>query len=319
MAATFSEGTIDDLLHVIYEHLIANGNSISPSKGDAREDIAVSLELTNPRSRISRSAARSTIVSCLGELAWYLSGSDAEDDIAYYVPAYRDYAVEGRLLGAYGPRLLGGPSGGQLRRVIEQLRAKQDTRQAVIQLFDAEDLVRGLKDLPCTCTLQFLVRDGSLHLVVYMRSNDAYIGLPHDVFCFTMLQELVAACVNADLGRYVHIVGSLHLYESHVARAKAYLDEGWWAGQAGEMPSMPRDNSWQGVEAFLHAESSIRASDTPDSLAHLSSGSSYWDDLAVILLAHRQRKTGSLGIDAAPDLSVAHDFFRLYLDDRLAG
>ena len=47
-------------------------------------------------------------------------------------------------------------------------------------------------DLPCTRTIQFLLRSGHVDAVVYMRSNDAIWGLPYDIFLFTMLQEMLA-------------------------------------------------------------------------------------------------------------------------------
>ena len=48
-----------------------------------------------------------------------------------------------------------------------------DTRQAVIQIFDAADVRARRVDVPCTCTVQFLPRAGKLHVVTSMRSNDA--------------------------------------------------------------------------------------------------------------------------------------------------
>ena len=61
--------------------------------------------------------------------------------------------------------------------------------------------------------MQFIVRCEELHLFVCMRSNDAFMGLPHDVFAFTMLQELVARLIGCELGHYHHFVSSLHLYK----------------------------------------------------------------------------------------------------------
>jgi thymidylate synthase len=37
-------------------------------------------------------------------------------------------------------------------------------------------------------------------MVTTMRSNDAYLGLPHDVFCFTMLQEIIARSLGREIG-----------------------------------------------------------------------------------------------------------------------
>src|SRR5437868_15019071 len=78
------------------------------------------------------------------------------------------------------------------------------TRQAVIQIFDRIDLREKHNDIPCTCTLQLAIRDERLHLLANMRSNDWFSGLPHDVFAFTMLQEMLARALGIEVGTYKH-------------------------------------------------------------------------------------------------------------------
>ena len=197
--------TLDDLMRDVIEDLLKQGAEISPSKGKARELVGAMLTLRNPRARLSLTETRGKLFSCLGELFWYLSGEGGVEQIAYYLPRYGKLAEDDQLWGAYGPRLLG--LGGQLGRVVKILKDKRDSRQAVVQLFDQQDIAEIHKDVPCTCTLQFMLRRGKLHLIVYMRSNDAVLGLPHDVFCFTMLQEIVARQLEADIGLYRHMVG----------------------------------------------------------------------------------------------------------------
>ena len=74
------------------------------------------------------------------------------------------------------------------------------------------------KDLPCTISLQYLIREGALHCIVYMRSNDLWLGFPYDVFCFTAFQTKLAMELGVKLGTYTHIAGSLHLYERNLVQ-----------------------------------------------------------------------------------------------------
>jgi len=113
----------------------------------------------------------------------------------------------------------------QFENVIKLLERRPTTRKAILQLFDSGDLNGRHKDVPCTCTLQFLQRGGKLDLIVYMRSNDAVKGFPHDTFCFTMLQEIAARALALDLGSYKHCVGSFHLYDTDIDNATAFLAE----------------------------------------------------------------------------------------------
>jgi hypothetical protein len=51
----------------------------------------------------------------------------------------------------------------QFEILIELLKQRPTSRQAVLQLFDSTDLAKPHKDVPCTRTLQFLMRDRKLH------------------------------------------------------------------------------------------------------------------------------------------------------------
>jgi thymidylate synthase len=97
----------------------------------------------------------------------------------------------------------------QVPIVTSILRKKAASRQAVIQLFGADDIVEDHEDVPCTCTLQFFLRRDGLQLLTHMRSNDPNIGLPHDVFCFTMLQEIIARGLGVEPGPYTWSVASI--------------------------------------------------------------------------------------------------------------
>ncbi|MEF2977219.1 thymidylate synthase [Subtercola sp. YIM 133946] len=303
-----SEATLDDVLQETLGHLLSHGATIHPTKGEALEVVGAVIELTNPRARVSRSHKRSRIFSALGELLWYLAGSDDVGFIAYYISAYPNFAVAGRVEGAYGPRLFGDQH--RLGDVIEVLRQKPDSRQAVVQIFSQDDLDNE-KDVPCTTTLQFFIREGRLHMVTHMRSNDAYLGLPHDMFAFTMIQEMVAIRLGVELGAYKHFVGSLHLYTRSAADARAFLDEGWH--QSTPMPSMPSASLDDGLSRLQAAELALRTSSgAGPQLGDL--GSDYWDDLIRLLLAFRVTTVDELNVIRA---SIADDFFKIYLTDRL--
>lgn len=270
----------DDLLRKVYGDLLKVKSRVNPTKGENRERIGVILELSDPRSRLSRAETRDTLFSALGELLWYLSKSDDVEFIKYYIPSYGKYAEDnGKVHGAYGPRIFNMRGRNQIDSIISRLKEKPDTRRAVIQLFNAEDLEKDYYDIPCTCTMQFMVRRKFLHMFTSMRSNDAYKGLPHDIFTFTMLQELIAKSLDVRLGRYKHAAGSLHLYDTDLDRAKTYLQEGWQSIYS--MPEMPKGDPWPSVERVLEAEANIRAGADVD-LASLKLDE-YWKDIVRLL------------------------------------
>jgi thymidylate synthase len=192
------------------------------------------------------------------------------------------------IFGAYGPRLFDWKQLNQVENVSARLKENPYTRKAVIQLFDAIDIKEVHKDIPCTCTLQFLIRQDSLHMITYMRSNDAYLGLPHDIFSFTMLQEVIARSLSVELGIYKHIVGSLHLYDKHIDSAKQFISEGWQSTQ-NPMPPMPIGDPWPSIKVLLQAESAIRLGNSTNEKM-LENLDEYWLDIIFLLKVFRYSK-----------------------------
>jgi thymidylate synthase len=290
--AHFSGKTIDDVMRLAIKEIKAHGDLIHPTKGGragAVELTGVLLEVTGPRARLSRTETRGKPYSCLGELCWYLAGSNNLDFISYYISEYKNYADGDRVFGGYGPRFFNWAGLNQVATVADLLRKKHDSRQAVIQLFDRHDILQEHKDVPCTCSLQFMRRRDKLHMFTNMRSNDAYKGLPHDVFCFTMLQEIMARTLAVDLGTYKHAVGSLHLYTRDREAAKRFLGEGWQPTTGVAMPPMPRGNPWPAIESLLQAESAIRTRGViGDGI--LDSVDPYWADLIRLLMVLECKK-----------------------------
>lgn len=238
---------LDDLLRKVFPKLLASTNQIKPSRLEANELIGVLLELERPLARLSRSETRGRPFSSLGEFLWYLSRDNRLDFIRYYISAYDHETEDGETIyGGYGRRIFRQRGQDQLHNVITLLRTNPTSRRAVIQLFNAEDIERRHKEIPCTCTLQFLIRRNRLHMLTTMRSNDAYLGLPHDIFCFTMFQEVVARTLGIGLGPYKHFVGSLHLYDRDREDAQQFLDEGVQA--TVPMPQMPRGDPWPSIQ-----------------------------------------------------------------------
>ena len=313
MALAFTEATIDDLLREAYTAIREEGQPVSSTRADSHELIGVSLELTAPRCRLSRTEARRLSRAGIAELAWYLSGTTDPAMIVHWVSKYQgEIEEDGTIHGAYGARMFGTEDNAQFRTVLDLLKNSSSSRRAVLQLFDASDLTgpRRYNDVPCTSTLQFFVRDGRLHLIVTMRSNDAYVGLPLDVFAFTMLQELMAGELGVDIGRYVHNVGSLHIYDYDDKKIDAYLAEGWQSTDT-PMPAMPAHSLTRHVPEFLAAEQQIRHGGPYADITLPSDP--YWADLARMFALRSARERGADDEVATIKESFVAPFFSEFL------
>ena len=282
MSLNISGETLDDLLRLTLKNVIQSKVGVSSTKGNNIEIFGAMLTLTNPRARLSSTVTKGTIFSCLGELLWYLKASDSLEFIKYYIEKYKDFSNDGvALLGAYGPRIFGKNNGiNQFKNIINLLQTKPETRQAVIQIFDKNDLLKESKDIPCTCNLQFFIRNKKLDMLVTMRSNDAFIGMPHDIFVFTMIQEIIARTLQVKLGIYKHIVSSLHIYERDIEKVQQYFSEGWQPSNSA-MPPMPNEDPFPKIQHLLKIEEEIRVNKNLE--IDQSTLTSYWQDLVTLL------------------------------------
>ncbi|MCF9045735.1 thymidylate synthase [Acinetobacter nectaris] len=288
------EKTLDDLLNTTYTTILENGDELTASKGVNFEIRNAVLTLENPRSRLSISETRSKLISCIGEFFWYLSGSDDLDFIEYYIANYRKFIEYDRnealpAFGAYGPRIFGEIS--QFNKILEVLKEKPTSRRAVIAIYSKDDLLRqDHRDIPCTCFLQFFIRDDRLHLTTTMRSNDAAIGLVHDVFSFTLIQEIMYAKLvrffpNLQLGEYTHIVGSLHIYSKDLPDVNHYLGNEGWQNITGMFPLDPTLIDEE-LPNILKIEKSLRLGISP-SVSNINNlKDPFWRELTVILFAY---------------------------------
>lgn len=191
------------------------GEIVESRIGKTKHLTDITIEVENPYHNVCINPQRNlSLRYMLGEIQWYLSGSNKVADIAKYAKMWNDLTDDGETVNsAYGYRMFHMFGFDQLQYCVDKLKANKYDRQAVIHIKDASN--KPTKDTPCTCHIQFTCYQGRLNAHVYMRSNDIWLGLPYDVAFFTCLQQIVAEKVGIPVGRYYHTVGDLHLYEKH--------------------------------------------------------------------------------------------------------
>lgn len=218
--------------------VLSVGREVAPRGHKTREIPAWVGELTDPRARCCALPGRGWDPSfCLAEWLWYMRGSDNVEEISFWAPQYANYSDDGkRLRGAYGPRIMGKNC---LASVVDKIKKDRDTRQAIVSVYDNSDLAVESKDVPCTLSWAFCVRDDALEMTAMMRSNDLFTGLPNDVFSFTMIQEMVARKIGIEPGAYRHFDVSLHAYERNFERIRAYSSSGLYVSREVNAPMLP--------------------------------------------------------------------------------
>lgn len=201
----------------------AVGGFVQPSRAGnvVGELINQTVVITDPTHGIVLSEQRGMDIRyAVGELMWYLSASNRLKDITKYSKFWNKISDDGETSNsAYGYRIHKRFGFDQWEYVKQLLTDDPYSRQAVIHIKNPSN--EESKDVSCTLSLQFLIRDGALFLSTVMRSNDIWLGFPFDVFCFTAMQVKMAMELGVELGDYTHFVGSLHLYERDVDKSGA--------------------------------------------------------------------------------------------------
>lgn len=159
------------------------------------------------------------------EAYWILSGDDRVETIAPYNGRISEFSDDGeRFFGAYGPKIKA-----QLPYIVDKLRIDEDSRQAGLTLW--RECPPDTKDVPCTIAIFFSIRGKKLNAHVFMRSSDVWLGIPYDVFNFSMLSHLVCGLLNEyrlssdclQPGKLYLTAASSHLYETNWVDAKLCL------------------------------------------------------------------------------------------------
>ena len=245
-----------------------------------KECLGVSFSIANPRDRITNNSIRQMSLSfAFGEFLWYLRGSDKLNIIEYYSKMYPNFSDDKVTVnGAYGARLFGGKLS-QWEQVKSLLLRDPDSRQAVISIYQPRDLFSSSLDIPCTCVLQYFIRNRQLHGITYMRSNDIYLGMPYDIFSFTTLQEMLALELNVELGSYTHMVGSLHIYEKHFNIFDSLEEAENPINQS--MPSMTKESvTSEQISLILQAEHALRKNEAIENINLIDP---YWKQFIEVL------------------------------------
>ena len=157
----------------------------------------------------------------LMESMWILAGRYDVKFLTEFNKRMADYSDDGQEFNApYGYRMrvtvsdeLTPQPTDQLAKVIEILKDDPNSRQAIAQIWDSQDLGKTTKDKACNMSIVFRIRNGKLCMTVYNRSNDMIWGAyGANVVQFSMIQEYVAAQLGLPLGTYTQVSNSYHIY-----------------------------------------------------------------------------------------------------------
>mgnify|MGYP001765762977 CR=1 FL=1 len=163
------------------------------------------------------------------EEEWYDSMSLNVNDIPGGAPAVWKAVADpdGFINSNYGWCIYSKENGDQYQRTLQELLSSPSSRRAIM-IYTRPNMwedynKNGRSDFMCTNAVQYLIRNGAVHAIVQMRSNDAVFGYRNDWAWQKHVLEKVTNNLNElrpsekpyFTGHLFWNAGSLHVYARH--------------------------------------------------------------------------------------------------------
>lgn len=223
--------TFSRMYPLINSYLFTQKEYEDSRDGRVKEMLDVKTILTNPYRRCVGGYGRNiNIFFLLAEAMWIVLGRKDVKTLTLFNKNMEKFSDDGETFHApYGFRLrhwgirtedkfeegISTAQGiDQVVNAIKLLSENPNSRQVVMSIWNPNfDLGFKTKDIPCNDMVMLKIRHGQLISTIQNRSNDLHWGLPTNIFQFSFLTEIMAACLGVTLGTQTHNSQSLHIYE----------------------------------------------------------------------------------------------------------
>ncbi|MCD9146538.1 thymidylate synthase [Pseudophaeobacter sp. MA21411-1] len=172
--------------------------------------------------------------SIIHELLWFLSGDTNIKYLKDYgVSIWDEWADEQGDLGpVYGHQwrrfpkleLIPGTTGDepvyragsvdQIADLVQMIKTSPDSRRLIVSAWNPGD-VPDMALPPCHTLWQVRILGGKLHLQLYQRSADMFLGVPFNIASYALLQLMLAHVTGYEPGDFIHTLGDAHIYSNH--------------------------------------------------------------------------------------------------------
>jgi thymidylate synthase len=143
----------------------------------------------------------------------------------------------------------------QIRQLLENLRARPESRRHIVSAWNPADVDRMALP-PCHALFQFYVADGRLSCQMYQRSADLFLGVPFNIASYALLTRMVAQVCGFRPWEFVLTLGDAHLYVNHVEQAREQLQRA-----PREFPRMHLSPVVQDLFAFRYEDFTLEGYD----------------------------------------------------------
>ncbi len=166
--------------------------------------------------------------SIIHELLWFLTG---DTNIRYLkengVSIWDEWADENGDLGpVYGKQWRAFPSASgsvdQIEELVKNIKTTPDSRRHIVSAWNPAEI--GEMALPpCHTMWQVRIIGDTMHLQLYQRSADMFLGVPFNIASYALLLQMLAHVTGYKTGDFVHTLGDAHIYSNHMDQVEELL------------------------------------------------------------------------------------------------
>lgn len=212
----------------IYLDLKTQGKTVV-ARGQETLEIENYSYTLSPRERFPNFPSRKLKIDYIKkEFLWYLRGERHDLSICDHANIWKGIIEsDGGINSNYGQYIF---TGGQFLSAYKALAEDRESRRGSIVILSQDHVNTATKDLPCTYSLNFRIREGFLNMSVHMRSQDAIFGMGNDAPTFSIVHEMMFAYLSSiysdlQMGNYFHTADSFHIYKRHYGMLESILQE----------------------------------------------------------------------------------------------
>lgn len=273
-------------LQDMMNHIITTGHARGTRSGEVISKWNCTLNFSWVKEQFPATTAKTLAwKSVVGELLWFLSGSESVVDLRQYTfgpyhsaDKWTIWTDDARRWnnsnGGENPDFVGALYGtawrdfdrsgvDQIANVIKNIKEDPYSRDHVVMAWNPKAIANNEMALkPCHMGFQLYVDgDDCLNMKWFQRSNDVFLGAPFNIASYALLLNMLAEWTGYDVGHLSGCIGDYHIYTNQMEAIEEYLTR-----TPGDLPSLVLPEKAKSFDTVLE----LTALDFEDALVDYS-------------------------------------------------
>lgn len=112
----------------------------------------------------------------------------------------------------------------QITRLLDEIKVNPESRRLIVNAWHPEVFKEAALP-PCHVMFQIIIEQETkkMHMTMYQRSCDFFLGVPFNIASYALLLEMIAAWTGYKVGTFTWFGADCHIYENHMDQVSTQL------------------------------------------------------------------------------------------------